>query len=508
MNKKLLSLLLAVAMILPLCPVVSLPVFATEVTSGTTGDCTWTLDGTKLTISGNGAMGDYTLKYVNGNYLCTAPWGSSVTEVIIEDGVTHVGAYSFHRQWSLTSVTLSDTLTSIGSYAFYACPFSSINLPETLISIGSDSFSFCTNLTSVTIPDSVTTISSYAFYYCSHLSDVYYEGTQEARTGITIESGNEDLTNATWHYAKDSEENLIAPVSAKLILDKYIGVKFYFNKAYVDEAFTYSVTLNGKNAPLAEGDFSDLTEEEGLYVLSFNGIGLSDFMTEFTLTGSTISDPNAAEYNSVYKLAELGFANSEDDTKEKVLFSSIVDLANAAAGKETEHGLTYNTVITKSSGKGAEEGASLSFTGKNLLMNDAIGLRLYGQADSVESVKGLKVFTDGVNDITSVCEISTPVYNEAKGKYTFTVDMFFDVAKMTGEKTFTVKDSQGVLCLELTDRIDWIAQMIITKEPDNTLAKQVLIYIQKANEYYNGSSVVKPMEPGEEEEIGGGKIEI
>lgn len=31
-----------------------------DTSSGTTGDCTWTLDGTVLTISGSGAMADYT----------------------------------------------------------------------------------------------------------------------------------------------------------------------------------------------------------------------------------------------------------------------------------------------------------------------------------------------------------------------------------------------------------------------------------------------------------------
>ena len=32
---------------------------ASAAISGTTGDCTWTLDGTVLTISGSGKMGDY-----------------------------------------------------------------------------------------------------------------------------------------------------------------------------------------------------------------------------------------------------------------------------------------------------------------------------------------------------------------------------------------------------------------------------------------------------------------
>lgn len=46
--------------ILTLClvfAVVLMTASAETATSGTTGDCTWTLDGTVLTISGNGNMG-------------------------------------------------------------------------------------------------------------------------------------------------------------------------------------------------------------------------------------------------------------------------------------------------------------------------------------------------------------------------------------------------------------------------------------------------------------------
>ena len=56
---------------------------ATNATSGTTGDCKWSLDGTVLTISGNGAMGDFSHNSI--------PWGNSITKVIIQDGVTYIG---------------------------------------------------------------------------------------------------------------------------------------------------------------------------------------------------------------------------------------------------------------------------------------------------------------------------------------------------------------------------------------------------------------------------------
>ena len=67
--KKLYAILLSLAMLLTLIPMGAIPVAAA--TSGTTGDCTWVLDGTHLTISGNGAMGNH--DYVGDN---PAPWGT------------------------------------------------------------------------------------------------------------------------------------------------------------------------------------------------------------------------------------------------------------------------------------------------------------------------------------------------------------------------------------------------------------------------------------------------
>lgn len=67
---KIFSLLLVVSVVsIIACAMISDDSSA-EVTSGTTGDCTWTLDGTKLTISGNGAIADY-------GFYEYQPWGKS-----------------------------------------------------------------------------------------------------------------------------------------------------------------------------------------------------------------------------------------------------------------------------------------------------------------------------------------------------------------------------------------------------------------------------------------------
>ncbi len=180
--------------------------------SGTTGDCTWSLDDDGvLTISGNGAMRSYESDrvYVSGSYYykTIAPWGYNITSVIIQDGVTSIGNSAFEGCTGLTSVTIGNGVTSIGGRAFYGCTgltnisvndnntvYDSRNncnaiictannelvfgcqntvIPDSVTSIGNYAFSGCKGLTSVTIGNSVTSIGNSAFEGCTGLTSVF-----------------------------------------------------------------------------------------------------------------------------------------------------------------------------------------------------------------------------------------------------------------------------------------------------------------------------------------------
>ena len=77
-------------------------------------------------------------------------------------------------------------------------------IPDGVTSIGDYAFDGYRSLTNVTIPDSVTNICYGAFLDCIKLTDVYYDGTASDWAKITIEEGNEPLTNATLHCAKSA----------------------------------------------------------------------------------------------------------------------------------------------------------------------------------------------------------------------------------------------------------------------------------------------------------------
>ncbi|MBR7092957.1 MAG: leucine-rich repeat domain-containing protein [Clostridia bacterium] len=144
--KKVISFVTAVLLLLWL-PTGVLPAAAAEVTSGTTGDCTWTLNGGVLTISGNGRMKDY-YSYSN------VPWGTNITKVIISNGVTHIGKEAFSHCQKLTSVTMPDSVTTIGENAFYyARKLKQITIPAGVTRIKSSTFWGCTGLENLSLPD-------------------------------------------------------------------------------------------------------------------------------------------------------------------------------------------------------------------------------------------------------------------------------------------------------------------------------------------------------------------
>lgn len=155
------------ASLLYLCTTATItPIFAQN--EGDSGPLHWvfTLADSTLTISGEGAMPDYS----------TAPWGhlqSSIKYAVIETGVTTVGINAFAYCNALASATISNTVTTIRDYAFYECTsLISATIPNSVIDIWDYSFDNCISLISANIPNSVKTIGGYAFNNCHSLTEL------------------------------------------------------------------------------------------------------------------------------------------------------------------------------------------------------------------------------------------------------------------------------------------------------------------------------------------------
>ena len=124
---------------------------------------------TDLTVSGSGAMADYT----SG----TQPWAAYITNITsftVEDGVTSVGAYILEKATALRRVTLADSVTSIGNSAFDHCTaLWNVSLGNGIRTIGESAF-YNTAITSMDFPDSLQSVDRYAFYYCTSLKTLTF----------------------------------------------------------------------------------------------------------------------------------------------------------------------------------------------------------------------------------------------------------------------------------------------------------------------------------------------
>ena len=88
--------------------------------------------------------------------------GIGIENIIIDDGITELGAKSLYRL-DIKSITLPSTLTIIGSEALRNNELTNLAIPSSVKIIGNYAFSG-NRLTSLTIPASVKTIGSYSFH--------------------------------------------------------------------------------------------------------------------------------------------------------------------------------------------------------------------------------------------------------------------------------------------------------------------------------------------------------
>ncbi len=145
MKKKFLGLAAAVFIIISCIPIFG-SVLAAE--SGECGEnATWTFDNNTLTISGSGTTNNY-------NNPETVPW------------------YSFRKD--IQSVVIEEGISSIGKYSFYSCSnLSRVKFPESLLAILDGAFVGCTKLTAITFPPKLGAVTANAFIGCSNITKLY-----------------------------------------------------------------------------------------------------------------------------------------------------------------------------------------------------------------------------------------------------------------------------------------------------------------------------------------------
>lgn len=283
------------------------------VSSGTTGDCMWTLDDKgRLTISGNGKMKDY-------SYDSDLPWGEDISLVIIEAGVTNIGDYAFYCCENLTSVFISG-VTSIGNYAFCDCTaLSTIDIPNSVTNIGYWTFGDCTSLTNVTIPDSVTSIGDRAFYGCTCL--------------ISVNIGN-SVTSIGYDVFYDCIDLKSITIPDNVTSIEYMSLGYYFDFNSMKNKKVDGFAICGVKGSAAEKyandygfDFIEIEPEEKKIIGDVNGDNSVDILDATVVQKYSAGKENLSE-------EQLEVADVKNDNNVDILDAT--EIQKFAAGKITE----------------------------------------------------------------------------------------------------------------------------------------------------------------------------
>ena len=181
--KKLITLALVILMLTTL---ISVPVMAKG--GEFFGGLTWTLKDTTLTISGKGAMPDW-------SSASKTPWYSSratITTIKIDEGISHIGKYAFYGFSNVARIKIPSTTSSIGDYAFNDCK----------------------NLENLLLYPYVMEIGKNAFKGCDNLGGIYYAGSYENWTWTTasFKEGNDVLKTAKLYAYHNIEDAFSVPI--------------------------------------------------------------------------------------------------------------------------------------------------------------------------------------------------------------------------------------------------------------------------------------------------------
>ena len=138
--------------------------------------------------------------------------GKEITDLVIPNSVTEIGALTFQDCSSLTSVTIGNSVTSIGKNAFYGCTaLSSVTLESNAIASATRTPTtsmktiFGEQVQTYILGDAVTSIGAYAFYGCKALTDVYcYAENVPSAKSNTFNSS--PVASATLHVPAASIE--------------------------------------------------------------------------------------------------------------------------------------------------------------------------------------------------------------------------------------------------------------------------------------------------------------
>lgn len=240
---------------------------------------TWELEDGVLTISGTGKMTDFEDEE-------DSPWydiSETITEVVVEDGVTRIGDLAFVEAYNLKKVTLADSVEELGYASFAYCESLSDFTGNGLTYIEGYAFNW-TALEEFTVPKSMKEIIWFAFMgspiksftvengntvysakdgvlYMDNGTTLFMYPAASERTSFTIPSTVKKVGDGAFAFASDLSE-IVIPESVT---------------ALGEAAFEYCESLEEITIPdsVTEAGYFTFYECESLKSVSF-GKGLKE----------------------------------------------------------------------------------------------------------------------------------------------------------------------------------------------------------------------------------------
>ncbi len=250
-------------------------------------DVSWEINGTELTIYGTGATGDLA-PYA-------APWKDiRVESIVVEGGITEIGAYMFYDMHYLQSVSLPDTIKSIGDYAFRLSRI----------------------LPSISIPDSVEEIGTGALYNCLAMEHVYLgkirsldsiktlnalksvEFSPDNLTYTSIDGMVYSVTKKTLYYVPPAYRGDLVLSSTTLVVDKSAceGRSGITSLVIPDSVTTIRAKAFNNCSSISTVSFGDsvrIIYEEAFRDCSIESVSLPDTLKsigDYAFYGNSIAD--------------------------------------------------------------------------------------------------------------------------------------------------------------------------------------------------------------------------
>ena len=285
MKKRILSWLLAIALICTLLPLASTKADADNVAMGECGEnLSWVYDYDtgELTIEGTGDMYDWETGW-------DVPWSDmkwEIRTVFLPDGLTGIGSNAFGDCAELSVVNIPASVAKIGSRAFSCCAsLERVTVPEGVSILGEGMFYGCEKLTELLLPDSLTEIGDEVFENCASLASV------------TIPRGVADIGKNVFLYCSSLTQIVVSEENQHFSCDSF-GALFDKEKTRlicVPLGFAGEYTVPAGVVSIEGSAFcgcSGLTKvifPEGLTTIGENAFGDCVSLTEATIPQGVVT---------------------------------------------------------------------------------------------------------------------------------------------------------------------------------------------------------------------------